>query len=112
MDATPVLGFLSVIFITVSAYLGMKLKEVLPQLKQAKLAIEMFSETGEDGLKLLSNLWDVLDALMKAVEDGVISNEEASVIMEKGKPLIIEGKEILKSPTFEQLKNLVEGYKR
>lgn len=111
MDATPVLGFLSVILITVSAYLGLKLKEVLPQLTQAKLIIEMFSESGEEGLKLLSNLWDILDALMKAVEDGVISNEEATVIMEKGKPLIIEGKEILKSPAFEKLGKLVQEYR-
>lgn len=111
MDATPVLGILSALFITVSAYLGLELKAVLPQLAQAKLAIELFSESGAEGLKLLSNLWDILDALMKAVEDGVISNDEATAIMEKCKPLAIEGKEILNSPAFEKLGKLVQEYR-
>jgi hypothetical protein len=111
MDAIPVLSILSVIFMTVSAALAIKLRDLKPQLTQAKLVIEMFSEYGAEGLKLLSNLLDVLDALTKAVEDGEISNDEATIILQKGKPLIEQGKEILNNPVFEKLGKLAMEYK-
>ena len=61
--------------------------------------------------KLLINLSAVLDALDRALEDGEITDAEASEILSKGKPLIEQGRELVNNPAFYNLKNLVETYK-